>query len=252
MRPTCVTCATKAMYILRACRTENRASEVFLWQHARFEFRGCRSLALAALVTGRRADVDVRMLKFLQTTITHATLKASLGAVVTRETIAERRRFGLPFLECSSELSVMAVSVQRHYFYFRPSSPTSVRVWQTRWHEPTDEERETERTPNSNYREENRQSPATTRPHPDTIGTRCCHIDRITHFDGGRGRCPLLITCEPPLQVEVTGGQTGELQSAEKAVKSACSHCKLTPSTWRERSGAEGGKGVASERLLFA
>ena len=98
--------------------------------------------------------------------------KASLGAVVTRETIAERRRFGLPFLECSSELSVMAVSVQRHYFYFRPSSPTSVRVWQTCWLAPVPRQSDgrgtRDRTPNSNYREENRQSPATTPPHPPT------------------------------------------------------------------------------------
>ena len=33
-------------------------------------------------------------------------------------------------LRHNSELSVMAVSVQRDYFYFRSSSPTSVRVWQ--------------------------------------------------------------------------------------------------------------------------
>ena len=129
MRPTCVTCATKAMYILRACRTENRAAEVFLWQHARFEFRGCHSLALSpALVTRRRGRANAKV----SPDDNYTCHKAALGAVATRETIAG----GLPFLECSSELSVMAVSVQRHYFYFRPSSPTSVRVWQTCWLAP--------------------------------------------------------------------------------------------------------------------
>ena len=145
---------------------ETSASEVFLWQHARFEFRGCHSLALSALVTRSRGRANAKV----SPDDNYTCHKAPLGAVATRETIAGRG--GLPFLECSSELSVMAVSVQRHYFYFRPSSPTSVRVWQTCWLAPVPRQSDgrgtRDRTPNSNYREENRQSPATTPPHPPT------------------------------------------------------------------------------------
>ena len=74
MRPTCVTCATKAMYILRACRIGQRDVRV----------RGLPLATRAVRVSGlsfsgvvgtcdARADMDARMLKFLQTTITHAT-----------------------------------------------------------------------------------------------------------------------------------------------------------------------------------
>ena len=166
MRPTCVTCATKAMYILRACRTERRPRPRSSSGNTRGSSFGAviHSLALSALVTRRHGRANAKV----SPDDNYTCHKAPLGAVATRETVAG----GLPFLECSSELSVMAVSVQRHYFYFRPSSPTSVRVWQTCWLAPVPRQSDgrgtRDRTPNSNYREENRQSPATTPPHPPT------------------------------------------------------------------------------------
>ena len=72
MRPTCVTCATKAMYILRACRTERRPRPRSSSGNTRGSSFGAviHSLALSALVTRRHGRANS---KFLQTTITHAT-----------------------------------------------------------------------------------------------------------------------------------------------------------------------------------
>lgn len=44
---------------LHACRTGDRGREAVLRRHARLEFRGCHSLAVAALVKRRRANADI-------------------------------------------------------------------------------------------------------------------------------------------------------------------------------------------------
>ena len=70
-------------YVHITCMSD--ADEVFLWQHARFEFRGCHSLALSpALVTRRRGRANAKV----SPDDNYTCHKASHGAVATRETIA--------------------------------------------------------------------------------------------------------------------------------------------------------------------